>query len=278
MLPHRSCQNSEGFAHNKARVGVDGASSQTKRRYTLRGRECYCDELVECSDCSHDVHCGLHDGLFCSTCACWFHAKCIGGVISFKDGVKSMNIHMSSTESLSIQLNGSAETSKPWYCVRCWENAKANKRTDVEFSSFKDVPLIEQALRLGVDVYQNHPDLDVLPSNEKKQCEKKLSCVYKKYAKELSNSIGDCKMAESILSNTPRAFPTPKPMDKGALRKLKFAGRRFEIAQLSLNINTCSCCGCTKPYNDDNWKKNSKITGQTQDGHHLRGQFYEAHK
>ena len=171
-LPNLSCQNCEGFARNKARVGIDGASSQTKHKFSLRVRECYCDELVDCSDCSNDVHCSLHDGLFCTSCNCWFHAKCIGGVISVKDGVKPMNIHMSSTESLTIQLNVSSQIANPWYCVRCWENAKANKRNGVALSSFKDVSLKEQALRLGVDPYQNHPDLDSLPSPEKRNCEK----------------------------------------------------------------------------------------------------------
>ena len=268
-LPSFARDNVEAFAKNKSRVGINGASLQTERQFKLCGRECYCDELVECSDCSKDFICAEHDGLFCTACDCWFHAKCIGGVISVKDGVKSMKILMCSSESLTIQLDPPSENSKNWYCIRCWENVKDTKRDGGASLAFKDISFTEQALRLGVDPYRNNPNLENRT---------KLSNAFIKYADELHNSIGDHNYAKSILSNTPRAFPTPKPMDKDSLLQLKFAGRRFEIAQLSLNINSCSCCGCAKPFDDDNWRKNSKITGQTQPGKHLRGQYYKAHK
>lgn len=173
--------------------------------------------------------------------------KCIGGIINVKGDVKTMVIEMSPGKSLSIMLHGPSQDADPWHCMRCWENAKKLKCKDTDPVPFDKVSIPEQALRLGVD-----PNFDEVAV-------KTLKTRYKNYAAALSSSIGDAALAKSILSHTPRPFPTPKPMNDDARLMLKCAGRRFEIAQLCVNVKTCSCCGCTRPYDDDPWKKKKKL-------------------
>ena len=56
-------------------------------------RHCVCDvrEDAPCMACEETGRlCGLHDGLFCSTCMKWYHAACVGGVISEGAGGKAI--------------------------------------------------------------------------------------------------------------------------------------------------------------------------------------------
>ena len=124
----------------------------------------------------------------------------------------------------------------------------------------------EQALRLGID-----------PSCKQYNVKTwKNHCAA--YVAELPLAIGDDELSQAILSNTPRSYPTPKPMDLDSRLKLKCSGRRFEISQLAINIRSYDCCGVTKPCDSDPWGGKCAMTGQSVAGKHLRQGFYEAHK
>ena len=230
-------------------------------------RHCICDENVQCTECSlNGQQCPQHDGLYCSSCNDWYHAKCVGGTILDAEGVKTLSIKLSNNKSLQITLHGPSQDADPWYCFRCWENIKFVKNQTNLPKPFDAVSNAEQALRLGID-----PNVKKCkPSDWKKWSTD--------YVTELPSAIGDFDIAHSILSNTPRAFPTPKPMDEDARYNLKCAGRRFEISQLCLNIKSCDCCGATKPADSDPWGGKCAITGQSAAGKHLRRGFFQAHK
>jgi hypothetical protein len=269
----------EDNAHNSAKVGIDGAKKQKGTKFAPLedgvdavddapgDRHCICDENVQCTNCSDDGQCSEHDGLYCSSCDCWYHAKCIGGIISEVDGVKTMIVRLSEGKSIRFMLHGPSQDSDPWFCIRCWENEKLRKRNGADPVLFNDASVAEQALRLGVD-----------PTLRKNVKEKTLRARHLAYATKLPAAIGDDQLAQSILGSTPRAYPTPKPMNNDARLNLKCAGRRFEIAQLCLKIDTCDCCGLTRPCDADPWRGNNATTGQTVSGSHLRRTLYQAHK
>jgi hypothetical protein len=272
--PLKHASSIEENAYNVAKVGIAGAQLQSGRKYDLskeaavevpEDRHCICDELVVCSECTVDAQCTVHDGLFCSSCYLWFHARCIGGTITVNDGFKHMDILSEQGTSRSILLHGPSQDADPWFCIRCCEAAESAKCVGRTHIPFEEISLDEQALRLGVDRKAN------------KFSDPTLLEKYKEYADALPGTIGNDELAKSILANTPMAYPTPKPMDEDAKFNLKFAGRRFEIAQLCIDIDICSCCGVTRPYDNDPWKGVRSMTGQTMKGSHLRKQYHYAH-
>jgi hypothetical protein len=275
----------ETGAHNKAKVGKHGASVQTGRKHTHEktinycpippdvvpempeDRHCICDENIQCSECTvNERQCLEHDGLYCSSCNEWFHAKCIGGIIRVVDGAKFMEIALSDGKSLSIMLHGPSQDADPWYCFRCWEYVKLGKRASTVSKPFSEVSKAVQALRLGIDTSCKHYNNSTWKTRSDA------------YIAELPKAIGDVKIAQSILTNTPRAYPTPTPMDADARFHLKCAGRRFEISQLCINIRSCDCCGATRPSDSDPWGGKCALTGQSVAGKHLRQGLYQAHK
>ena len=61
----------------------------------------------------------------------------------------------------------------------------------------------------------------------------------------------DEETIESIKQNSPRPYPTVRPMDKRARENHAKHGRVFETSMLLFDTKHCDCCGITVPIHDD---------------------------
>ena len=214
-------------------------------------RYCYCDEY--CQACTSDTTCQKHDGFYCSGCEDWFHATCTGWEIIDGDSPGNRFMVSQMYHDLKIPLGSlSQEDSHPWYCIRCWETQKFEASS---FIAWDDCTLEQKAFRLGVEVDTSVTD-------------RTMQSRIDKYVSGLGSAIQPETLQE-ILGSHPRPFPTPKPMDPESRRKHALHGRRFELQMLQISIDTCSCCGRTKPFGTDPWMGNIKWISQ--------GNFNRAH-
>jgi hypothetical protein len=224
-------------------------------------RHCYCDEY--CEACTSNTPCELHDGFYCSGCDDWFHATCTGWEII--DGNSPSNRYMVSKmyPDLKIPLGSlSQEDSHPWYCIRCWETKKFE---DAAFIPWDACTLEQQAFRLGIEV-----DTTIT--------HKAMKSRINNYVSGLEATIQP-KALQAILGAHPRPFPTPKPMDPESRRKHALHGRRFELQILQISIDTCSCCGWTKPFGTDPWMRNIKWISQgIFNRSHLLDPYHDAYR
>ena len=73
--------------------------------------------------------------------------------------------------------------------------------------------------------------------------------------KFLKVTIGNSKLEipkiELIKQNSPRPYPTVRPMDKRARENHAKHGRVFETSMLLFDTKHCDCCGITVPIHDD---------------------------
>jgi hypothetical protein len=155
----------------------------------------------------------------------------------------------------------SQEDSQPWFCIRCWEKKKFQ---DQEFTAWVDCTLEQRAFRLGVEV-----DSTVQP--------KAMQLRIDKYIEHLQAAL-TVETLQAILGSHPRPFPTPKPMDSESRRKHALYGRRFELQLLQISINTCSCCGRTKPFGTDPWMNQNWISQGNFQRKHLVDPYHDAYR
>ena len=219
-------------------------------------RHCVCDvrEDAPCTACEETGRlCGLHDGLYCSTCMKWFHAACVGGVISEGAGGKAITFPYQPPLVVPLQ-SPSQENDGVWHCPRCWEGVKSAKGGPCRWDK---ADIESRALRLGVK------------SLSANQATRYVATMRRKLGEDLTDRITD---------SVPRPYPTVKPLEPQVRRNLAMSGRRFEIEQLFVSVSSCDCCGATKPHVDDPFVDgNSTAAGpMTASGQHLRDQFYGA--
>jgi hypothetical protein len=76
--------------------------------------------------------------------------------------------------------------------------------------------------------------------------------------------VEDETLVRYLLDSRPRPYPTTKPMvDPNMRHKLALRGRRFEIQQLLVDVDTCDCCGTVMPYAADDWLQKKGIEGNS---------------
>jgi hypothetical protein len=221
-------------------------------------RHCYCDEY--CLACTSTTPCESHDGFFCSGCDGWFHATCTGWDIHGDPPNRYMESKMYPDFKISLD-SLSQEDSQPWYCIRCWEKKKFE---EAAFVPWDDCTLDQQAFRLGVEV-----DSTILPKAMQNRIEK--------YVDQL-RAVIKAETLKGILGSHPRPFPTPKPMESESRQKHALYGRRFELQLLQFSIDTCSCCGRTKPFGTDPWMKQKWIIQGNFQRKHLLDPYHDAYR
>ena len=212
---------------------VPTPSMKDQRTTNDNFRNCYCD--VYCEECTNtNKACSpAHDGLFCSgSCNRWFHAECAGLTIN-EDNNGTKYLTSTVDAQIRIPLNEHSQGANPWYCVKC-----------TPMTSKSVTNLREKAFCLGFD-----EDSWVGRNGKPLTARSKQSRV----ATGLGHlqAILPNNLIEPLMSTPPNSFPTLKPLHPEDAQKMSLAGRRFEIAQLQLRVQSCSCCGVTKPFYDD---------------------------
>ena len=201
---------------------VDVALVTPEREKTDSKRTCYCD--IYCADCNQGdtKACPRHDGIDCKgDCGRYFHYNCLGVT----------------GEEIEDKTN--------WKCIRCPKRAKP----DACWKRLKQT---------GEDLQERFRRLGIVPStlNMKAHSEdaRRRACI--DYVKRLKETVGEGreKLVQAVLDNSPKAYPTIKPMNKEAKEKMAIHGRWFELQMLELEMKSCRCCGLTKPHYANLWE------------------------
>ena len=228
-------------------------------------RNCYCDVFcVACAQgtCPRTSHAGLYCSGDCDPNhpgeGRWLHAKCIGGVPIYQDH-ELVSIHFPVTDTSLSLVSGSDENDVPYYCNICKEKPQfqdkiAFQQVPVDHLTYdvlkKSSPspqcLAELEARLGYDV--EHP-----PDGSRILTPRNRKIKYIKYVETITNMVDDLLALQTLLNTHPQPYPTERPMKPAIAKRMAICGRRFEIMQLTMTVQECSCCGCIEPYASDPW-------------------------
>jgi hypothetical protein len=186
-------------------------------------RVCFCDNTLfpkECKACKAKYYkdaCFDHTLITCTSCTKQFHIACVAR-------------HLGITV---VQ----GETPPIYRCQECSTTVEAR---DVPYVRLGQHSAAIKNRRLGVPSDQNSFSLPP-------RCEI--------YARDQSIKLlklhANPDACNSILNNDPRPFPSNIPIDPEQMEKHVVHGRRFEISQLLVTVQMCSCCGKVQPGNVD---------------------------
>jgi hypothetical protein len=125
----------------------------------------------------------------------------------------------------------------PLFCIKCWEEYKRQQQADMLPDVFGSLTREEKALRMGVVVPNGSH-----ASTVTRHINNRVDHV----SRYVSNDVLD-----TLQQNSPRPFPTLRPMSADAREKLARQGRVFNISMLCFDTKQCDCCGCVIPLHDD---------------------------
>jgi hypothetical protein len=150
---------------------------------------------------------------------------------------------------LHVPLNATAQNENPWDCITCQPTGCGTK--EKPFESLKGSKcLVEKGHRVGVDVQQ-------WPGTHKTK-QRKVDSVRQKLLDVVDD---ECLVSQIVSYHAPKPYPSPKPTTRKDLQdSTRIHGRRFEICQLLLSVEQCSCCDFTKPVYDPPAKKVEEYT------------------
>jgi hypothetical protein len=223
--------------------GVFGPASTTAGNVPATApvdRVCYCDQPinVNCDDCALDRFCMNHPGFYCSgTCGQWIHCHCAGYVFHpGPDGSENgayLSAPLGYGDPFIVPLSPTSQGQHhPLLCIKCWEKHKQDKYQQQDHaplspSTFSNLRPDAQALRLGVLV-----DEGVSPRTVRRHITNR---------EELLVRYADGSTLASLRDNSPRPYPTVRPMDKAARATHARYGRVFETSMLCFTLNHCHC-------------------------------------
>jgi hypothetical protein len=156
----------------------------------------------------------------------------------------------------------------PLLCIKCWKKHKQDKYQQQDHaplspSTFSNLRPDKQALRLGVVVNEGVSTRTVHRHITNRE--------------ELLARYADGSTLASLHDNSPRPYPTIRPMDKEARATHSRYGRVFETSMLCFTLNHCHCCGITQPFHDDPQQNRLAASkDHTFRRVHLVKRFYEA--
>lgn len=258
-------QNEDGARADLAErfedVGLpDGAEAAPQRH-------CYCDTPVpvDCAACVADQFCMSHPFLQCSgDCGRWIHARCAGWIfVSGPGGGEDGAYVVSSWDpDLCIPLSDVSQGEHPWYCIKCWEARKRDRQANSSPVPFESLGIDEKARRLGLDL-----DATQTVRAHRQQINRRHE--------EIAGFINDPSLFQHVLSNSPRPFPTTRPMDNPSRQHQAFRGRQFELSMLCFEVKACDCCGITEATHADSQMPSKNACGPFRRAH-LATSFHPA--
>ena len=192
-------------------------------------RICICDQKYsshrKCKACS-ELHgwCDLHRTVQCNGCASFFHLHCVGWMESNDEEdviVSKWNDKLKCTTK-----SKPFSTYKEWKCSKCWAEYKKSKFLN---HSFQDLSIYDICVRIGIGKL-SHETERTLRKNT-------LQAI------QLLQTLVPQSVYNDLMLMKPRQYPTLVPMDKNAVKKHIFYGRRFETSMFYFEAKRCTCCG-----------------------------------